>query len=141
MYSPWQNAYKSEKIILSPFYMLQYSVVCNVKKPYHPVHSAELVLSFAFFKGAKKSARWNGAWDTCDRVRCVDRGDFFLHLPPLWSLKPHTYFILAFACPKIEKKNQTSVLQANSSQKFLVLFNKWLCVHFSNTATLKWNIE
>ena len=36
----------------------------------------------------------------------MDRSDFFLHLPPLWSLKPHTCLILAFACPKIEKKNK-----------------------------------
>ena len=116
MYSPGQNAYyKSEKIILSSFYMLQYSVVCNVRKPYHPVYSAELVLFFAFFKGAKKSARWHGAWDTCDRVRCVDRGDFFLHHPPLWSLKPHPCLILAFACPKIEKKLFCRLIPVKSS--------------------------
>ena len=74
-----------KKIILSSFYMLQYSVVCTVRKPYHPVHSAELVLFFCIFQGSKEERK--AAWSMIKRHmrqgKMCGQGWFFSAPSPL----------------------------------------------------------
>lgn len=103
--------------------MLQYSVVCNVRKPYHPVHSAELVLFFCiFFQGIKEEPKMAWSMRHMQQGKMCGQGWFFSAPSPIVeSQAPH----LLHTCLCFTKnRKKKSVQQANFSQKFLVLFKQ-----------------